>query len=96
VLFAGSGPIDLPHFEPAPWSARAGRTDPPPVAVPGETSRDLRTAVNELECSRILAALEETGGNQTRAAKLLGIARRSLLNRLDAFGLPRPQKRPKS
>jgi len=48
--------------------------------------------VGEVERARIVAALKETGGNQTRAAKLLGISRRSLLDRLDAYGIPRPQK----
>jgi DNA-binding NtrC family response regulator len=46
----------------------------------------------EDERERIIAALEQCGGNQTRAAKLLGIARRTLIKRLDAYGLPRPQK----
>jgi transcriptional regulator with GAF, ATPase, and Fis domain len=88
VLFAGTGPVDLPHFEPAPWSAHAAA-----LAIPGAKPADLRTAVDEVERGHILSALEETGGNQTRAAKLLGISRRSLLDRLDAHGLPRPQKR---
>ncbi len=95
VLFAGSGPIDLPHFEPAPWSVRSACSEPPPVSTPGEKRGDLRAAVNDVERRRILAALEETGGNQTRAAKVLGISRRSLLDRLDAHGIPRPQKRRK-
>jgi transcriptional regulator with GAF, ATPase, and Fis domain len=89
VLFSGSGPVDLPHFEPAPWSAPAARPDASSVARPG----DLRAAVDDLERGHILSALEETGGNQTRAAKLLGISRRSLLDRLDAHGVARPQKR---
>ena len=46
----------------------------------------------EDERERIIAALDQCGGNQTRAAKLLGIARRTLIKRLDAYGLPRPQK----
>ncbi len=45
------------------------------------------------EEERILEALRETGGNQTRAAKLLGISRRTLLNRLDRYGIARPRKR---
>jgi DNA-binding protein Fis len=37
-------------------------------------------------------ALEACGGNQTRAAKLLGVSRRTLINRLEQFDLPRPKK----
>jgi transcriptional regulator with PAS, ATPase and Fis domain len=44
------------------------------------------------ERRRVVEALEACGGNQTRAAKLLGISRRTLINRLDAFDLPRPKK----
>ena len=37
--------------------------------------------------------LEQTGGNQTRAAKLLGMSRRTFVKRLDEYGVPRPRKR---
>ena len=42
---------------------------------------------------RFIRALETCGGNQTRAAELLGVSRRTLINRLDRWKLPRPQKR---
>jgi DNA-binding NtrC family response regulator len=42
---------------------------------------------------RLLQALEACGGNQTRAAKILGISRRTLVNRLNEYGLPRPRKK---
>ncbi len=44
------------------------------------------------ECQRIIAALDRADGNQTRAAQILNISRRTLINRLDEFGLPRPRK----
>ena len=44
------------------------------------------------ERSRIQGALEMCGGNQTRAAKLLGLSRRTLINRLEKFDFPRPKK----
>ena len=45
------------------------------------------------ERARIIAALEATDGHQGKAADLLGISRRTLLNRLDALAIPRPRKK---
>jgi two-component system response regulator AtoC len=42
---------------------------------------------------RIIEALNECAGNQTRAARLLGISRRTLITRLETFGLTRPRPR---
>ena len=46
----------------------------------------------EDERQRILRALELCGGNQTRAAESLNVSRRTLINRMIEFGLPRPRK----
>lgn len=54
--------------------------------------RPASSKMEQLEGQRIVEALEACGGNQTRAAETLGISRRTLVNRLDAFGLPRPRK----
>jgi two-component system, NtrC family, response regulator AtoC len=55
----------------------------------------LRRAPRESDPShqRIAEALQVYGGNQTRAARLLGISRRTLVNRLNEYNLPRPRKR---
>jgi len=45
------------------------------------------------ERGRIEEALETCAGNQSRAAKLLGISRATLVNRLNVYGFPRPRKR---
>ena len=45
------------------------------------------------ERDRIVHALAEHGGNQSRAAKALGMARSTLVLRLDEYGITRPQKR---
>ena len=42
--------------------------------------------------SALIEALNACGGNQTRAAEMLGISRRTLVNRLNEFNLPRPRK----
>lgn len=44
------------------------------------------------ERNRVLHALEQCAGNQTRAAKVLGVSRRTLINRLERLNLPRPKK----
>jgi DNA-binding NtrC family response regulator len=53
----------------------------------------MRADMAELEKQRIVEALEACGGNQTKAAEKLGISRRTLVSRLDAYNLPRPRKR---
>jgi DNA-binding NtrC family response regulator len=65
------------------------RLTPPEFPAPEPS---LASAVAEVERRRILDALERCGGNQTRAARMLGISRNTLLTRLDAYGLPRPRK----
>ena len=53
----------------------------------------LRSQMDEIERKRILDALERCGGNQTQAAELLGVSRRTLINRLDEYQVPRPRKK---
>src|SRR6185369_13619904 len=43
---------------------------------------------------RILEALLASAGNQTRAAQLLRVSRRTLVSKLAQYGIPRPQKGP--
>jgi transcriptional regulator with PAS, ATPase and Fis domain len=44
------------------------------------------------ERARVIGALEHCVWNQTRAAKLLGISRSTLVTRIAEYGLPRPRK----
>jgi DNA-binding NtrC family response regulator len=53
----------------------------PPRSVPGVDER-----------VRIVEALARCRGNQTQAAKLLGISRRTLISRIETYDLPRPRK----
>ncbi len=62
----------------------------PPARSP---SRQQVTGAADDEKQRIIDALEKCGGNQKEAAKVLGISRRTLVYRLDAYGLPRPRKK---
>jgi DNA-binding NtrC family response regulator len=64
-----------------------------PAAVRGESSGPARIALEpDDERVRILRALDQCGGNQSEAARVLGIPRRTLLRRLDEHGITRPRK----
>jgi DNA-binding NtrC family response regulator len=52
---------------------------------------ELKGKLEEFERAQILEALAKTGGNQTRAAKLLGIARRTLIKKMVRYGIERPR-----
>jgi DNA-binding NtrC family response regulator len=91
------GPL-VPLSEPPPRPAYR----PPAVTLsPDDTlSPERPTASTEAifrpgmsERERVIAALEACDGNQTHAAKLLGIARRTLIMRIEDYGLPRPRKK---
>ncbi len=103
VLLSSGGSVRVSHLALEAEGARAeliGGTRPNPrvtltdLEVPRMTPdpQTLANAVADLERKRILDALNEYGGNQTRAARALGISRNTLLSRLDAYGLPRPRK----
>ncbi|HEV8321577.1 MAG TPA: sigma 54-interacting transcriptional regulator [Myxococcota bacterium] len=49
----------------------------------------MRTALSEIERAEILRALDEAGGNRTRAAARLGISRRTLYEKMDKHGIGR-------
>jgi DNA-binding NtrC family response regulator len=60
------------------------------AAAPG--GERLPSEIKSLERQRIIEALERCGGNQSKAAELLGISRRTLVSRMSEFDLPRPRK----
>jgi DNA-binding NtrC family response regulator len=79
---------------PAPSEAATPAAGSPP-GTPGLTEMErLRRDMNSLERQRILDALARCDGNQTRAAELLGVSRRTLINRLEEYAIERPRKRP--
>jgi len=84
------GPKPLPQLVAVP---RAETPSAPALeAADAAPTMDVRCEVRAFERERIIAALRRTGGNQTEAAKLLGVSRRTLTNKLNAHGLPRPRK----
>lgn len=74
-------------FPSVPTVVRASQ--PPPSRPVHGNSKNYS---EDEERQRVLDALEACSGNQTRAAAMLGISRRTLINRIEAFGLPRPRK----
>jgi DNA-binding NtrC family response regulator len=81
LAIAEGGAIDAHHLM---------LEDAAPPSEPPKQS--LLTELDALERDKIVQALATTDGNQTRAAALLGISRRALINRLDTYKLPRPRK----
>ena len=91
----------------APMRISSSLGAPPPLASPGMTGQapgfgvpalnpnttDLRAQRESWEKAQILSALEKTSGNQKEAAKLLGVSRRTLINKIEAYGIARPRKR---
>jgi transcriptional regulator with PAS, ATPase and Fis domain len=74
----------------------ASNTLAPPAGGPSfdgmSLGARLREQVRGVERDHIMDALRRCGGNQTRAAKELGISRRTLISRLEAYNIPRPLK----
>jgi DNA-binding NtrC family response regulator len=57
------------------------------------TSADMRGQLAEVERTTIIAALEAEHDNQTRAARRLGLSRRTLIYKMEKYGLkPRPSR----
>jgi two-component system, NtrC family, response regulator AtoC len=79
-------PPQMPSYPMGPTPSASAAT----IAF-GSTA-NLPAEMADLEKERILAALAQCGGNQTQAAEMLGISRRTLLRRLDEYAVPRPRK----
>ncbi|WP_147818980.1 sigma-54-dependent transcriptional regulator [Salidesulfovibrio onnuriiensis] len=94
VLLAGDGPIQRSHFlmeegewEPDDMSAieeaqQCAAQAPPPSSMDEALSV---MPLQEMEKKLILKSLDETAGNRTRAADLLGISVRTLRNKLNEY-----------
>ncbi len=67
---------------------RSGTGAPPPAAASSSAGfRPLAEEIRELEIARLRAALEATGGNQTRAAALLSVPIRTFSEKVKQYGI---------
>jgi len=65
-----------------------------PLSLTSGDDLDVRTRVEHLERELIQRAIQQTGGNNTQAARLLGLSRFGLLKKLQRYGVTsRPAKR---
>jgi len=74
-------PDDLPHSV-----QRVQGEEQPRVFVPSGMT------LKEVEKEVIVQTLEETEGNRTQTARILGISRKTLQNKLKEYGIQEEQK----
>ncbi|HEY2515388.1 MAG TPA: sigma 54-interacting transcriptional regulator, partial [Polyangiaceae bacterium] len=59
----------------------------------GRVADELKAELERREQKKIRAALARAAGNQTDAAKILGVSRRTLINRMERYRIERPRKK---
>ncbi len=92
-LLCGTGPIEVDHLSTGETSRNSFLTEDSERTELWAGNFDSKRIVSPEERDRVLEALRACRGNQTQAASMLGISRRTLINRLNYFALPRPRKR---
>jgi DNA-binding NtrC family response regulator len=81
-----AAPVPPSYLPPPMPHAPAPRSEPPTNAI----VIALGTTIQEAEKVLILRTLEHVGGNKQKAARVLGISRRCLYNRLEEYGVMKP------
>ena len=81
MLFRRRGTITLEDLPPYLYSKEAGVHDK------GEGKIQLMRMISDLEKKWIVSKLKEVDGNQEKAAKLLGITRKMLTNRINKYNI---------
>jgi DNA-binding NtrC family response regulator len=75
------------------FPAAGGDSAPPPPRFSSLALAPELATLPDVERERIIRALEGCGGNQSRAATMLGMSRRTLVRRISQLGLPRPREK---
>jgi DNA-binding NtrC family response regulator len=86
-------PAPAHTFEPPPLSVRSGTYSFAPGRPGSVREESIESPETDAERTRIVDALDQCAGNQTHAARLLGISRRTLISRIERYSLRRPRKR---
>ncbi len=86
LLAAPGQPLLVEHFM---LDVAAPRTSSPVIAAPVPATLG---PAEEEDKRRVIAALDACGGNQTRAAKELGMTRKALIVRLARYNITRPRR----
>lgn len=101
VLLCNRGTIEPEHLAlEVPMTLSGPAPAPPSVPPPPSSSAfasetgdlNLRRAMSDYERERITLALDHAGGNQTKAAELLGISRRALVAKIAEYGLGKKRR----
>jgi two-component system response regulator AtoC len=87
VLLSNSGTLTAHDVDPNPGRPLLENTQKMMKVIVPLSGRSSESAERE----KIQDALTQCAGNQTRAAALLGMARRTLVKKLAQMGLPRPR-----
>jgi len=103
VLLSRAGEIGVRHLSfahqgasiaappPGPPQPAAGPSHAGPSQPTGSPELDFLDEEQRVDRAKLLTALEQCAGNQTRAAKKLGIARTTLVTKLRLYRVPRPR-----
>ena len=83
LIIAGADPVTAQHFDLSDRRPRAASFSVPEIPPEG-------LSLETLERELILQALEKAAGNKSRAARLLGLTRRTLYSRMEKHGLRQP------
>jgi DNA-binding NtrC family response regulator len=88
AMSAPGGTIEAPHLSPEISATRVPTTSGTSTAArTPRVAANLATAIEEVERELIQAALNESGGNISQAARVLGLTRRGLYLKLRRLGL---------
>ncbi len=84
IILCGSSTITPEHITHMPDSGVSPTDDMPMNGTLSDTARE---ALRAAETRRIRKALEETGGNKSKAAKILDVSYKTLLTKIKDYGI---------